>query len=290
MSRDGRVLGRGLANLLEGADASGTRIEEIPIERIRPNPENPRKKFDQTAIAELAQTIKEHGLLQPILVQKQGEHYVVISGERRLRALLSLGAATAPCVVREIAPQQSLEIALIENIQREELDPIEEANVYKKLLNEYGLTQEQLAERVGKNRVTITNRLRLLQLPELVQAALADGRISEGQARPLLSLKSREQQLLLFSEITAKQLSARAVEERVRTLLSGRSEGNKKSKSKKSDANLRALQARIEEHIGMRTHLRYNTKTQKGSITFDFFSLEDLEKLLRTLGLRRVNL
>ncbi|MBV6492157.1 MAG: Stage 0 sporulation protein J [Turneriella sp.] len=292
MSKQGKVLGRGLSNLLDhtALTDAGERIQEIDIALIKPNPENPRKKFDRTAIEELARTIKEHGLLQPILVQKKGDVYVVISGERRLRSLLSLGYAKAPCVVKEFDRQKTLEVSLIENIQREELDPIEEATVYKKLMADFSLTQEDVAERVGKNRATVANRLRLLHLPELMQAAIADGRLTEGQARPLLAVKNEAVQQKLFKEIvTGQGLNAREIEERVRKISQPKEE-KKNTKVTKSDANIRALAQRLEEHIGMRTKIKFNPQKKSGSLTVDFFSLDDLEKLLKLLGLKRISL
>lgn len=289
--QQGKVLGRGLSNLLDstGVGEAGERVQEIPVERIRPNPENPRKRFDRTAIEELAQTIRKHGLLQPILVQKKDDHYVVISGERRLRSLIHLGMSKAPCIVKELDRRRTLEVSLIENIQREQLDAIEEANVYKLLLAEYSLTQEDLAEQVGKNRATIANRLRLLNLPLEVQAAIADGRLTEGQARPLLSIRNPELQTKLFREITEQGLNARAIEARARALAAGREE-KKTLKGKKSDANIKAVAQKVEEHTGMRTRISYNPQKKRGSITIDFFSPDDLEKLLKMMGLKRVSL
>ncbi len=287
----GKVLGRGLSNLLDSSSVpeAGERIQEIDISKIRPNPENPRKKFDRTAIEELAQTIKQHGLLQPILVQKQGESYVVISGERRLRSLMSLGYPKAPCIVKEFDRKKTLEVSLIENIQREQLDPIEEASVYKSLIADYSMTQEDLAAQVGKNRVTIANRLRLLALPEHIQAAIADGRLTEGQARPLLAVKNAELQMKLFREITENGLNARAIEARARAL-SNPKDDKKSAKGKKSDANIRAVAQKVEEHTGMRTRINYNPQKKSGSITIDFFSPDDLEKLLKMMGLKRISL
>ncbi|GAB4428369.1 MAG: ParB/RepB/Spo0J family partition protein [Turneriella sp.] len=289
--QQGKVLGRGLSNLLDSTVVAeaGERVQEIPIDKIRPNPENPRKKFDRTAIEELAQTIKKHGLLQPILVQKKEDHYVVISGERRLRSLMHLGMAKAPCIVKELDRRKTLEVSLIENIQREQLDAIEEANVYKLLLADFSLTQEDLAEQVGKNRATIANRLRLLNLPVEVQAAIADGRLTEGQARPLLSIRNSELQMKLFREITDQGLNARAIEARARALSAGKEE-KKPAKVKKSDANIRAVAQKVEEHTGMRTRINYNPQKKSGSITIDFFSPDELERLLKMMGMKRVSL
>lgn len=289
--QQGKVLGRGLSNLLDSTVVAeaGERVQEIPVDKIRPNPENPRKKFERTAIEELAQTIKKHGLLQPILVQKKDDHYIVISGERRLRSLIHLGMAKAPCIVKELDRRKTLEVSLIENIQREQLDAIEEANVYKLLLADFSLTQEDLAEQVGKNRATIANRLRLLNLPVEVQAAIADGRLTEGQARPLLSIKNAELQTKLFREITDQGLNARAIEARARVLAAGKEE-KKPLKGKKADANIKAVAQKVEEHTGMRTRINYNPQKKSGSITIDFFSPDDLERLLRMMGMKRVSL
>ncbi|MBN8223116.1 MAG: ParB/RepB/Spo0J family partition protein [Spirochaetes bacterium] len=291
MKPAGKVLGRGLSNLLDHTTMpeAGERVQEIEIGLIKPNPENPRKKFDRTAIEELAQTIKEHGLLQPILVQKKGEIYTVISGERRLRSLMSLGYPKAPCIVKELDRKKTLEVSLIENIQREQLDAIEEASVYKTLMADYAMTQEDVADRVGKNRATVANRLRLLNLPDVVQAAIADGRLTEGQARPLLSVKNSDLQLKLFKEITTGQgLNARQIEDRARQLAHPKEK--KSEKPKKIDANIRAVAQKLEEQLGMRTRIKYNAQKKSGSLTVDFFSLDDLEKLLKTLGLKRVSL
>jgi ParB family transcriptional regulator, chromosome partitioning protein len=292
MNKPGKVLGRGLSNLLDHTTMpeAGERVQEIDIGLIKPNPENPRKKFDRTAIEELAQTIKEHGLLQPILVQKKGEIYTVISGERRLRSLMSLGYPKAPCIVKELDRKKTLEVSLIENIQREQLDAIEEASVYKTLMADYSMTQEDVADRVGKNRATVANRLRLLNLPEIVQAAIADGRLTEGQARPLLSVKNSDLQLKLFKEITTGQgLNARQIEDRARSLAQPKDD-KKNAKPKKIDANIKAVAQKLEEQLGMRTRIKYNAQKKSGSLAVDFFSLDDLEKLLKILGLKRISL
>ena len=291
--RAGKVLGRGLSNLLDESYLnklpSGTMIEELPSEKIIPNPENPRKNFEQTSIQELAQTIEKHGLLQPILVQKKDDFYVVISGERRLRALKSLGYKTIPCVVKALDRKQTLEVALIENIQREELDAIEEAQVYKTLLGDYELTQEELSERVGKNRATIANRVRLLQLPDMIQTAIADGRLSEGQVRPLVAIKDSGQQLKFFQEIIAKSLNSRQVEELVKNSTAEKIKASGK-KSTKTDANIKALAEKLEATLGIRVKIKYNPQKQSGNLSLDYFSLDDLEKILKLLGIKKTGL
>lgn len=281
----GRVLGRGLGNLLDNSqEAQISRREqgivEIEIEKIRTNPNNPRKKFDQVALEELAQTIKTHGLLQPILVTPQGDNYLLISGERRLRACRFLGLSKIPCVIKELDAKTSLELSLIENIQREQLDPIEEAVVYKNLLENYGLTQEELAARVGKSRSVIANRIRLLQLPQAIQAALADGRITEGQIRPILGVKGELLQLKLLREIERHGLNARQVEELVKRY---KDIPQKKVKKKKEDVAILSEKKILEEALATRVKIIHNAKKQQGKIIIEYFSLDDFDRIKKIL-------
>lgn len=272
-------LGKGLANLLADNEKQpvGTGISHLNIEEVRANPNNPRTKFDEQAIDELAKTIELHGVLQPILVQAiEGGGYMVISGERRLRACRKLSLKTVPCVVKEVEESKVLEIALIENIQREQLDVIEEARVYDTLLREQKWTQEKLASQVGKNRVTITNRLRLLQLPETVQAFVADGRLTEGQVRPLLGLGSAELRVKLAKEIERKQLSARECEELVKLQKQGKPA---EKKLKKTDASIQAYEKKLSSLLDCRVQLKHNVKNGGGKIIVDYFSLDDLARL-----------
>ena len=280
-----KPLGRGLSNLLKSDAAAGEAagIREIEIERIRANPGNPRKKFEKTSIEELASTISAHGVLQPILVIEKKDHFMVVSGERRLRACRQLAFKTVPCIVKEYDDQTLLEVALIENIQREQLDAIEEAGVYKSLMETHTLTQEELARRVGKSRTAIANRVRLLQLPDSVQAAVADGRLSEGQVRPLLGIKSEAVQLKLVKEIESLSLTARQVEDLV-----NRQKGEKAKKvSRSTTPELRGLEKEIEERLQIRARINHNTSKNNGKLTLEYFSLEDLDKILKVLGIRR---
>ena len=282
--KKGSVLGRGLGNLLSvepevKSQKNAQGIIDIDITTIKMSEKNPRKNFDVISIKELSQTVKEHGLLQPILVIKEENYYKVISGERRLRACRLLNLKTVPCIIKKYSGQQMLEVSLIENIQREQLDAIEEANVYKSLLEQYNLTQEELSSRVGKNRATIANRVRLLQLPWELQTAIADHRLTEGQVRPLLSLKSDIQFERMAALVLSKNMSARQVEALVR---------NQKNKTKhqpikKPDPNIVSLQDSLQEILDLRVNIRHNHQEGKGKITLEYFTLDDLDRIVHQL-------
>lgn len=285
-TKNKRALGRGLTNLIPqepiGETASGKNLQEINLEKIRTNPANPRKKFDKTAIEELAATIEAHGLLQPILVEKKENYYVVITGERRLRACRHLKLKTIWAEVKDLSEQEVLEIALIENIQREQLDAIEEAVVFQQLLEKQKITQEELSRRIGKNRTTIANRIRLLQLPVSVQTAVADGRLSEGQVRPLLSFKDTSLQEQLAQEIIQKGFNARQIE----SLVKDRKESKKKStanSSKKPSQEIIQMQKKLEEFFSARVQLQHNSKNNNGKISIEYFDLDDLERVLQKI-------
>src|SRR5438874_3108842 len=205
-----RGLGRGLGALIPRSSAG---LREVPVEAIRPNPWQPRTHFDQAELEELAQSIREHGVLQPVLVSQQPDgSFQLITGERRWRAVQLAGMPTVPAMVKEATPQASLEMALVENIQRRDLNPLEEAYAFRQLLDEHGLTQEQLAQRVGKSRVAITNTLRLLHLSEPVREALANGTITEGHARAILMANGDTRRLLVLARVLADHLSVRDAE------------------------------------------------------------------------------
>jgi ParB family chromosome partitioning protein len=209
-------LGRGLGALIPSA-ASGLR--EIPVEAVRPNPNQPRSHFDPDDLDELAQSIREHGILQPVLVSEQPDGtYQLITGERRWRSAQMAGLNTLPAIVKEVSSQASLEMALVENIQRRDLNPLEEALAFRQLLDEHGLTQDQLAQRLGKSRVSVTNTLRLLQLPPAVQDALGAGTITEGHARAILAAGTEPARLALLQEVLTEHLSVRETEARVKAL------------------------------------------------------------------------
>lgn len=294
MSKKRNALGRGLSALLsdtpetekldEGAapppPASG--VNEILLSEIQVNPFQPRKHFDETALKELAESIKVHGIIQPLTVRKlSNNEYQLISGERRFQASKLAGLKAVPAYVRSADDQQMLEMALIENIQRENLNPIEIAVSYQRLISEINLKQEELGERVGKNRSTVTNYLRLLKLPPDIQIALRDNKISMGHARAIINVDNTDTQLYIFKKTIAEDLSVRKVEELVRQMMSP----SKESTSKSSEAGastasreIKQLQSTLSTHFGTKVNVKSDGK--KGEIKIPFYSVEDLNRLL----------
>ena len=281
-----KVLGRGLGNLLDDSPSAkrakaNAGITNVPLDKIRVNPDNPRKKFLKTAIQGLASTIKTHGLLQPILVRPEGEHFRLISGERRLRACRELKLKTIPAIVKEFKSHDVQEVSLIENIQREQLDAIEEAAALKAILDSKEMTQEELASRVGKSRAAIANRVRLLNLPFNIQAEIADGKLSEGHVRPLLAIKSEALQSKLCDKIIREELNARQIEDLVRNYTG---KAIKKTKAvDKVSADLKALILDLEKTLSLRVKINHNSKAQKGKLTIEYFNLDDLDKVVNKL-------
>lgn len=228
---------------------TGEEVKEIPVHNIKPSPYQPRTIFDEDRIDELCQTIKTHGVIQPIVVRIRDDQYEIIAGERRYRAVKKLGMATVPAIVREFNDSQTASIALIENLQREGLTAIEEANAYAQLIQLHQLTQESLAQRLGKSQSTIANKLRLLQLPEPIKLALSERQISERHARALLPLQQEEQQLKLLKEITDKDLNVKQTEARVKLLL--QMDKNKKVKRVSYAKDIRLAINTIRQSIEM---------------------------------------
>lgn len=297
MAKDKRnrknALGRGLSALLDDNDlsgfpigtgnAAGGSVSEIKISHIETNPFQPRIEFAPEALQELSDSIQAQGLIQPITVRKMGHNaYQLISGERRLRASKLAGRTTIPTYVRTAGDEQMLEMALIENIQREDLNPMEIALGYERLLSELKLTLEALGEKVGKKRATVNNYLRLLKLPPQIQMGLKAGKIGMGHARALISLPNTVDQLAIFKEIQEKDLSVRAVEEIVRKL---NQKSGKKSSSNKSHKSefLVALERTMEEKFGNRVLLNQQN-SGKGEIKITFDSTEDLNRILEILN------
>ena len=247
----------------------------VGIELITPNRQQPRKNFDEAALAELAESIKVHGVIQPLIVIKKGKGYEIIAGERRYRAARSLGLKELPVIIRSYTEKEKNEIALIENIQREDLNAIEEAKAYEKLINDYGLRQEDLAERIAKSRSAVTNTLRLLKLPETVQQYVIEGRLSEGHARALLGAGSAPLQEKLAKLAVEKGLSVREIE-----ALCKKPATKKKKRSKKSPDD--EIYARLEEDLRqiMSTKVSINRETpEKGRIVIEYYSLDELDRL-----------
>jgi ParB family chromosome partitioning protein len=257
-------------------------ILEIPIEHIEVNPFQPRTHFDEEALLELAESIKVHGIIQPITVRRLTHNqYQLISGERRFQASQLAGLTKIPAYVRSADDQQMLEMALIENIQRENLNAIEIALSYQRLLTECNLKQEELGDRVGKNRATVTNYLRLLKLPPDVQIAVRDNRISMGHARAIINVESAEKQLYIFKKILQEDLSVRRVEELVRELASEKKDDKPTTASTPANKEISQLQSRLSSHFGTRVVVKSDGK--KGDIRIPFLSVEDLNRILDIL-------
>jgi ParB family chromosome partitioning protein len=288
MARPGG-LGKGLGALIppgaaehRGPAVSGYR--EIPVASIKPNPYQPRDAFDEEALGALADSIREVGLLQPVLVRPAGEGFELIAGERRLRAAKRVGLQTIPALVRETDDDRALEQALVENVQREDLNPLEEAAAYQQLIEDFKLTHEQLASRVGKSRAAISNTLRLLQLPPSIQVAVREGQLSMGHARALLGTPDRAFQEALAKRTIKGELSVRDVEEAVRV----RNDGNGSNGSKPTPPGrmrppgLAELEELVADHLETRVKIRMG-RAGKGSITVDFSGLDDLERIYRRM-------
>jgi ParB family chromosome partitioning protein len=282
MKRGG--LGRGLSALLPGAVEEGGGLLEIPVEAVAPNPRQPRTSFEDEALEALASSIQEVGVLQPIVVRKAGTGFELIAGERRLRAAKLAGLATVPAVIRESDDTESLREALIENIHREDLNPIELAEAFRELLDELGLRQETLAERLGMSRSHIANTIRLLQLPPEVQQLVAEGKIQAGHGRTLLSLGDAEAQRTLATRIAAEDLSVREVEELVRNYLehpATHATAATQSLSAVPEARENPL-AEVEEILSeqLATRVTIQMGKRRGKIVIEFGSADDLDRIV----------
>ncbi len=279
-----RGLGKGLSQLL-GEEESAS-LSTIPVGSIRPNPRQPRKSFSDEAIADLAASIKEFGIIQPLVVRSVGGgQYELIAGERRLRASQKAGLKEVPAIVRQESAQGSLEIALIENVQREDISPMECAWAYKQLAEEFGLTQNEIADKVGKSRAAIANALRLLQLSDTIQAAVHEGRVSEGHARALLMADTPRQQQQIFDRILEQGISVRETERLARgQAATPRAAGSEKKQSKTSDPNDQALQRALEEYFG--SPVQVNREGPGGKMVVEFYNDEDFQRILDILGFR----
>jgi ParB family chromosome partitioning protein len=286
------VLGRGLGALLtdsvqqeenEKPAIIQASINEIDVESIEVNPYQPRTDFDEEALQELTESIKLQGIIQPITVRKLSENtYQLISGERRLQASKRAGLKTIPAYIRTANDQQMLEMALIENIQRENLNPIEIALSYQRLISECNLKQEELGDRVSKNRTTVTNYLRLLKLPPMIQAALRDKQISMGHARAIINVDNPDDQIAILKKILLDDLSVRAVEEMVRNLSSAKNKVKTVSKTEVR-AEIKQLQTKLSSLFGTKISVKANQKNQ-GEIKIPFSSTDDLNRILDILN------
>jgi len=279
-----RGLGKGLSALIPGGEAASGLLE-VDTKDIVPNPRQPRHEIDPDSLLDLADSIREHGLIQPLIVthiesqdpvigQTSGPHYQLIAGERRWQAAMMTGMDRIPVIIKEATPQEMLELALVENIQRADLNPLEEAAAYHQLVEEFGLTQEQVATRVGRSRSTVANSLRLLGLPEEIKTPLAENKISEGHARALLGLEDLEKQLLVLQAILDRGLSVRQTEELVRRLAALDTE---QKPTERTPPATTALEAAFRTALGTKVNLLRSKKG--GKLVIHFYSEEELQRL-----------
>ncbi|GAB4286060.1 MAG: ParB/RepB/Spo0J family partition protein [Coriobacteriia bacterium] len=275
-----RGLGKGLSALIPGAtqEVTGGELHDLPIELLSPNPDQPRTAMDESHIEELADSVKKVGVLQPIIVRPHGEGYQIIAGERRWRAAKSAGLPSVPVRIMSISETESLALALIENLQREDLNPIEEARGYRKLLTEFDMTQAQLADQVSKSRSAVTNTLRLLDLPEEVQDLMYDGKLSAGHARAVLSVTGEETRVKLAQKIVEQGLSVREAENLARLYAAGQTERPPRPVTPKSYKVVARKLRRLLD-----TNVRVRQTAKKGKIEIDFHGEQELERIFRAL-------
>ncbi len=279
-----RALGKGLDSLIQQYDNESESsfdegVNEVQIKLIIPNPDQPRKSFDEESLKELSDSIKEQGVIQPIILEESGDRFIIIAGERRFRASRLAGLDTIPGLVRKYTREQKLEIAIIENIQREDLNSIEEAKAYLSLMNTLDLSQEAVAQKVGKKRSTIANSLRLLKLPEDIQESLIKGEISAGHARTILSVLNPSDMRILFSRILSNGYSVRESEKQANDLNNGIRKAppaDKKAEAVK-DPEIRRIEQKFLDVLGTKVTVKGGLK--KGKIEIDYYSLDDLERI-----------
>lgn len=273
-------LGKGLGALIPEDETKDESILKVSINLIKANHEQPRKNFDEEKIMQLAESIKQHGIIQPLVLKKDENIYTIIAGERRWRAAKSIGLKEVPAVILNLSDKEVLEISLIENIQREDLNPIEEAVAYKKLIDDFKLTQNELSKRIGKSRTAIANCMRLLNLDKRVQEYLIDGVISEGHGRALLGVSDKEQQYKLSQTIIDEELSVRQIEALIKNK-------NKKNKSSNKELNVNSvyyndIKYKLEHLFNTKVSLSTNSN-DKGKIQIEYYSEEDLQRILDIL-------
>lgn len=264
----------------------GEQVQIVKLTKVEPSREQPRKQFDADALQELAESIKQFGVLQPLLVQKKEDYYEIIAGERRWRASKLAGLKEIPVIVKEFTEQEAVEISLIENIQREDLNPIEEAMAYKRLMEEFHLKQDAIAERVSKSRTAVTNSMRLLKLDDRVQQMLIDEMISTGHARALLALESKDAQAEAAVKVFDEKLSVRETERLVKELLNPVQKKEEKPKNQAEELVYKNLEEKIKQIIGSKVAINRKTDN-KGKIEIEYYSQEELERiveLLETIG------
>jgi ParB family chromosome partitioning protein len=291
MSTPKKGLGRGLSALIPAAEPKAEpRAEfstlEVAIDRIAPSPFQPRRTFDEGKIEELAVSIRNQGIIQPMVVRPKADGFELIAGERRWRAALKAGLTRVPVVVRNADDQEALQLALVENLQREDLNPIEEANGYRRLQEEFRWSQEEMAERVGKSRPAIANSIRLLGLPAEVQQEVSAGNLPAGQARALLGLHTEPLILSACREVISKGLSTRETEKMVRHLLMGR---KRRRQILLIDPDLKSIVEELQRSLGTRVRLLPKARSAKGKIEIEYYTLADLERIIQTITKQTAN-
>jgi ParB family chromosome partitioning protein len=290
MSLQKTGLGKGLSALIPVAPpqsvqntSSDDPKTQVDIDKISPSPFQPRRAFDEIKLQELAMSIRNQGIIQPLVVRPKGERFELIAGERRWRAAMKAGLSTVPVVVRQASDRDALQLALIENLQREDLNPIEEAVGYRRLQDEFTWSQEEVAEKVGKSRPAVTNALRLLSLPSEVQQEVASGNLPAGQARALLGLQSEAVIITAYREVIARALSTRETEKLVRNLKLGR---RRRRESAAVDPDLRSLVEELQRALGTKIRVLPKARSNKGKIEIEYYSLPDLERIIGTITTR----
>ena len=278
-----QALGRGLSALLGDDNSRSLPVapNEVDIDLIEPNPEQPRSRFAETALNDLAQSIQTNGIVQPIVVRKNGNKYQIVAGERRWRAAQRAGLKKVPVTHKQVADEKLLELALIENIQRQELNPIEEAAAYRKLIDTIGLTQEQVSDRVGKERTLIATAIRLLKLPEDIQNLIAEGKLSAGHGRALLLSEDADKQRRAARIILEKGLSVREAERAVKA--SNASAAAPRRSIITKDANIRSAEVKLQRALGTNVKINPNGKGNAGKIEIEYYNLDDLDRLFQLL-------
>ncbi len=283
------ALGKGIGALISsagkqaGGDSAGaSRYFLCPIEELKPHGRQPRKTFDDAKMAELVASIREKGVIQPLVVRQQGDHYQIIAGERRWRAAQKAGLKEVPVVIQDVSEDWALEMALIENIQREDLNPIEEAEAYRHLMDSFDLSQEEVAKRVGRERSTVANMLRLLKLPGKVRSDVIAGELSMGHARALLGLEDEEDILEARDQVVARKLSVRECEALVKKIKNFGQPSRSKSEPAPVDPELKRLEEELKRTLG--TQVRILPRGKGGKVEISYFSAEELERILALLG------
>lgn len=287
MAMQKKGLGRGLSALIPGAPESttvetpsGSSPKQVAVDRITTSPFQPRRSFDETKIDELASSIRNQGIIQPLIVRPKNDGFELIAGERRWRAAMRAGLSHVPVVVRDASDHEAMQIALVENLQREDLNSIEEANGYRRLQEEFHWSQEEMAEKVGKSRPAIANSMRLLTLPSEVQQEIAAGNLPAGQARALLGLHTEPLIISTCREVIAKGLSTRETEKMVRSLLIGR---RRRRPVPLLDPDLKSIVEELQRSLGTRVRLLPKARTAKGKVEIEYYTAADLERIVETI-------